>query len=310
MRFFDQRPALAGVAGALCIAFSAIFVRLADVSPSTAAVFRCAYAVPVLWLVARSERRRYGKRSWDDRKPALLAGLFFAADLIFWHMSIEYVGAGLATVLGNTQILFVALAAWALLSERPHVGAFIAIPVVMMGVVLISGVVGAGAYGSDPVLGVIFGVLTGIAYTGFLLVLRHGNEDVRRPAEPLFDATLVAAVASAIAGLVMGDLEIVPNWPAHGWLLALALTSQVMGWLLISISLPRLPAAMTSIVLTLQPVGSVVLGMLLLSEAPSTFQIAGVIVILVGVSVSRLGRDRAPADESHRTSVASEAPAG
>jgi drug/metabolite transporter (DMT)-like permease len=291
MRFFDRRPALAGIAGALCIAFSAIFVRLADVSVSTAAVFRCVYALPLLWLLARAERRNYGARTWRDRRPALIAGLFFAADLIFWHISIEFVGAGLATVLGNTQVLFVALTAWLLLREKPHLGAFVAIPVVLIGVVLISGVLGEGAYGDDPVLGVVFGILTGIAYTGFLLVLRHGNEDIRRPAEPLLDASLVGAIGAAAAGTFMGDLDLVPSWPAHGWLLLLGVTSQVVGWLLISISLPRLPAAMTSIILTLQPVGSMVLGVALLSEDPSAFQVVGVVVILIGISVARLGHE-------------------
>lgn len=293
MRSFDGRPGLAGIVGALCIAFSAIFVRLADVSVSTAAVFRCLYALPLLWLLARSERRSYGARTWRDRRPALIAGVFFAADLIFWHISIEYVGAGLATVLGNTQVLFVALTAWALLREKPHLGAFVAIPIVLMGVVLISGVLGEGAYGQDPVRGVIFGVLTGIAYTGFLLVLRHGNEDIRRPAEPLFDASLVGAIGAAVAGAFMGELDLVPSWPAHGWLLALGVTSQVVGWLLISISLPRLPAAMTSIILTLQPVGSMVLGVVLLGEDPSVLQVAGVVVILAGISVARLGHEHA-----------------
>jgi drug/metabolite transporter (DMT)-like permease len=74
-------------------------------------------------------------------------------------------------------------------------------------------------------------------------------------------------------------------------LLLLGVTSQVVGWLLISISLPRLPAAMTSIILTLQPVGSMVLGVALLSEDPSAFQVVGVVVILAGISVARLGHE-------------------
>jgi len=291
MRFFDLHPAMAGTAGALCIAFSAIFVRLADVSASTAAVFRCAYAVPFLWILARSERRRFGPRSWADRRPARIAGLFIAADLLFWHLSIGYVGAGLATVLGNTQVLFVALTAWLVLREKPHLGALVAIPIVLVGIVLISGVLGEGAYGEDPVLGVVFGVLTGIAYTGFLLVLRHGNEDIRRPAEPLFDATFVGAIGAVAGGSLLGGLDLVPSWPAHGWLFLLAVTSQVLGWMLISISLPRLPAAMTSIILTLQPVGSMILGVVLLAEDPSLFQLLGVLVILAGISVARLGHE-------------------
>ncbi len=72
----------------------------------------------------------------------------------------------------------------------------------------------------------------------------------------------------------------------------LALTSQVLGWLLISFSLPRVPAALTSVVLTLQPVMSVVLAMLLLDEAPSEVQITGVAVVLAGITLATVGRPR------------------
>jgi drug/metabolite transporter (DMT)-like permease len=58
-----DRPVLAGVLGAMVIAFSAILVRLSEVSPSTAAFFRCAYALPVLALLAWFESRRYGERT-------------------------------------------------------------------------------------------------------------------------------------------------------------------------------------------------------------------------------------------------------
>ena len=128
---------------------------------------------------------------------------------------------------------------------------------VCAGVLLISGVLESGAYGEEPARGVLFGVLTGLAYAGFLLVLRRGGADLRRPAGPLFDATAVAAVVCVAAGLALGEADLVPSWPAHAWLVALALSSQVLGWLLISVSLPRLPAALTSIILTIQPVGSV-----------------------------------------------------
>ncbi len=58
-----DRPALAGVLGALVIAFSAILVDLADVSPVSAALWRCAYALPPLGVIAWCEHRRYGPRS-------------------------------------------------------------------------------------------------------------------------------------------------------------------------------------------------------------------------------------------------------
>jgi drug/metabolite transporter (DMT)-like permease len=284
------------VLGALVIAFSAILVRLAEVSPATAAFFRCAYALPLLALLAWLEWRRYGPRERRDRLLALSAGAFFAADLICWHYSIDAVGAGLATVLGNLQVVLVALIAWAALGERPSPRTLGSIPVVFAGVVLISGAIGAGAYGEDPALGVVYGVLTAITYALFLLVLRQSGSDLRRPAGPLFDATFSAAVCCAIAGIAIGDIDWAPGLESQAWLIVLALSSQVLGWLLISVSLPRLPAAITSIVLTLQPTCTVLLGVVLLSESPSAIQLSGVAIVLAGVAFATLGsRERQPA---------------
>jgi drug/metabolite transporter (DMT)-like permease len=284
------------VLGALVIAFSGILVRLAEVSPSTAAFFRCAYALPLLALLAWIERRRYGTRPLRERALAWAAGAMFAADLIFWHHAIEAVGAGLATVLGNTQVVLVGLLAWALVGERPGNRALAAIPVVFLGVMLISGVVGEGAYGDDPLIGAVFGVGCAITYALFIVILRQGNADDRRPAGPLFDATLSSAVFAALAGLAVGDLDWTPGPESQAWLVVLALSSQVLGWLLISVSLPRLPAVLTSIVLMLQPVGTVFLGALLLSEAPSAVQLVGVSIVIAGVAAATIRpRERAPA---------------
>jgi drug/metabolite transporter (DMT)-like permease len=281
-----DRPVFAGVLGALVIAFSAILVRLSEVSPSTAAFFRCFWALPVLGLLAWLERRRYGPRSLRNRALAWAAGVMFAVDLTAWHHSIEAVGAGLATVLGNTQVVLVGVIAWLVLGERPDSRSLAAIPVVFTGVVLISGVIGSGAYGDDPVLGVVYGVLTAISYALFILILRHGNVDDRRPAGPLFDATLSAALFSALGGIAVGDIDWTPGLESQAWLVLLALSSQVVGWLLISVSLPRLPALLTSIVLMLQPVCTVFLGALLLSEAPSPVQLLGVAIVIAGVAVA------------------------
>ena len=295
----DQNPTVLALVGAVTIAFSGILYRLADVSPTTGAFFRCAYAVPPLLLLAWLEDRRLGPRPWETRRWAWLAGAFFAFDLILWHRSIEYVGAGLATVLGNTQVLLVGVAAWVLFHERPSRTVMAAIPVAMVGVVLISGVLEDGAYGDDPRLGVVFGLLTGVAYTAFLLTLRHGASDLRRVAGPLSDATLACAIFTIPPGLALGELDFVPPPSAQLWLLLLALSSQVVGWLLITTSLPRMPAAVTSVLLTVQPVCSVLFAAILLDEDPSSLQLLGVVAILAGLVLASASRPTAePAPSS------------
>jgi drug/metabolite transporter (DMT)-like permease len=293
-RTLSARPGAVAVAGALTIAFSAILVKLADVEPATAAIFRCFYALPALWLLAWMEDRRHGPRPLRERRLAIPAGIFFAADLIFWHHSIADVGAGLATVLGNTQVVVVPFVAWILLGERVGARILAALPLVCIGIVLISGVLESGAYGEHPIRGVAYGALTGLSYAGFILVLRRSGADLRRPAGTLFDATAVGTIAALIAGIAAGEADLVPSWPAHGWLVLLALSSQVLGWMLITVSLPRLPAALTSVTLTIQPVGSVFLGVVLLGEHPTALQLVGVGCILGGLITIALRRTRAP----------------
>jgi drug/metabolite transporter (DMT)-like permease len=285
-----DRPLATAALGALCIASSGVLVRLASSSPVTVALYRCLYALPVLGAITYLETRRFGALPQRTRNLAWAAGVFFALDLVFWHNAIEAVGAGLATVLGNLQVVIVGFAAWALLGERPRSRLFWAIPVVLTGVVLISGAVGAGAYGENPGLGVVYGALTSLAYAAFILIIREGSRDLRRAAGPLFHATLASAVATAAYGGAAGGMDWSPQWPEHGWLAALALSAQVVGWLLISRSLPRLPAAVTSIVLLLQPVGAMTIAWLALDETPGAAQLAGAALILGGVVVATSGR--------------------
>jgi drug/metabolite transporter (DMT)-like permease len=295
----ERNVRLAAVLGAGTIAFSSILVRLSHASPSTAAIFRCAYALPVLGLLAWLEERRLGPRDWRDRRIAVASGFFFAADLLLWHNSIKYVGAGLATVLANIQIVLVPLVAWMVLSERPGRRVLAALPIALFGVLLISGALEHGAYGRDPTRGTLYGLGAGIAYVGFLLLLRRGGADVRRIVAPLFEATATALVLCVIAGLIIGDAHLAPVWPGAGWLILLALSSQIVGWLLIMVSLPRLPAAMTSLTLAIQPVGTVALAAIILGESPSPLQLLGVAVVLVALLAAtspvrsrRLGRRR------------------
>lgn len=278
---------LVALVGVLAISLSAIFVRLASVSPSTAAVFRGVYALPILaivwWLVRRRDHRRR-----FERFLAGAAGLFLALDLAMWHRSIHAIGAGLATVLANTQVVFVGLLAWALHRERPTRSALLTIPLVFAGVVLISGMGRGDAYGNAPAAGAWLGVGAGLAYSGYLLVFRAANRGLSHPAGPLLDATVGMTLGSLLGGLLDHGLDLVPHFPAHAWLIALALVAQVGGWLLIALALPRLPALETSVLLLLQPTCTMVWGFLIFDERLSIAQLGGAVIVLVGVAVLSL----------------------
>jgi drug/metabolite transporter (DMT)-like permease len=298
-----QNAVAPAIGGAIFIAFGAIFIRLSHVAPATAAFYRCLYALPVLAFLALNERRSRGARPLRAHLLALAAGLFFGVDLVLWCESIVYVGAGLATVLSNVQVVIFPVAVWLLLAERPSARLIAAAPVALTGVVLISGEVGGGAYGRNPGLGAIYGIGSGLAYTASLVCMKLAGEDESRHTRArLFEMTLSSALSSGAIGLWLGQLEKVPGPEAQLWLVLLALGSQVAGWLLITWALPRIAAAVTAIVLTLQPAGSVVLAMIILGEKPSLLQLAGVCAIAVAIPLGTLRSER-------RAALAAESPA-
>ncbi len=287
-----DRPRLAALLGALCIAFAGIFVRYADVSPITATFYRCLYALPALLLLTVREERGLGRRSPRQTAVALVAGVCFGLDLTAFHASIGAVGAGLATVLANLQVVIVGIVAWLVLHERPSARLAAAVPLALAGAVLISGVLGGGAYGEEPVLGVAYGLVASAFYAAYLLILRSGIRDPRRIAGPILDATAASAVTAFVLAALAGDPDLVPAWPSAFWLVLLALVAQVGGGQLILVSLPRLPAVLTSLILLVQPVATVLLAVVLLGEAPTPEQLLGVGLVLSGLVLASARRAR------------------
>jgi drug/metabolite transporter (DMT)-like permease len=269
--------------GVLSISFSAVFIRLARVSPVAATFYRAAYAIPVLVAISLAGRSR-DTRSRREHLLAFVSGLFLAADLDLWHESIALVGAGLATVLPNVQIVFVALVAWMRQGERPRGRTIAMIAVVLAGVALTSGLGRAGAYGTNPAKGVALGVAAGLCYAIFLIVFRASNRAQVSPARPLLEATVGTALGALLSAELDPHFTLTVSREAHLWLLALALVSQVIGWLLIATALPRLPAVETSVLLLVQPVFAIAWGVMFFAERLSSLQWMGSAIVLAGVA--------------------------
>lgn len=248
-------------------------------------VFRCLYGLPLLLLVAWFEQREYGPMSRRTIALSALAGVFFASDILSFHYVVDNVGAGIATMMGNLAVVIVALLAWLLLGERPRREVLIALPIMLFGVVLISGTIGGAPYGENAPLGVAIGLVCAGSYAGYLLVMRVASPDAR-PAGPVSVATIVCALVAALFGAAAGNLDLVPSMPAHAYLIAYGVTSQSLGYLLIQVSLSRLPAVLTSAILLAQPVLTVAFAVILLGEAPSPGQLTGIVLVIVGLAMA------------------------
>lgn len=283
----------AALTGAIMVSFSAILFALADVNPVTGGFYRAAYALPVLlviWLIRRNQDRRPANRRW----LAFGAGIALGLDVVLWHTSINFIGTGLATLLANSQVIIVAIAAWLLQGEEPSRRVLVAIPIVLVGVTLVSGVGQGGAFGENPLLGAGLALAAAVFYAAFLLGFRASNVEKAPSAGPLLEATAGAVLASLAVGLLGGGIAFAPTWPSHGWLLALALGAQVVAWMLIGYALPRLPAVETATIILVQPALTMIWGSLIFTERPSPLQMAGAALVLIGVATVALSSARSP----------------
>ncbi len=281
-----RRPHAALLAGSFVISFSAVFVRLADSDPFTVAFFRATYALPVLFLLWW-RRRRADQRTNRERYFAAASGFFLAIDLIAWHAAIGYIGAGLSTLIANSQVLVVAAVSWVILKEEMKPAVLISIAVMLVGLAMMTGLGRQDTFGSRPGLGVVFGLISAFSYALFLMLWRQSNIKHAPTAGPLMEATAGAALTTLVAASIIGTgLDFTFSWPSHGWLLMLAFGNQVLGWLIIGYGLPRLPAIETSIVILCQPVITMFWAMLFFGERPSSLQMVGGGVVIAAVAVA------------------------
>ena len=300
----DRRIMLVALFGAMLLSFAPLLYIRSDTSPVTGAFFRMLYALPILiflvWYLNRDDPR--GIR---NRALAFSAGLLLAIDFVGYHSAIDYIGSGIATLIGNSQVVIVTLVRWWMFGERPNRMIVFALPMVMLGLILISGIWDDEPYGDDPIKGVVGGIVAAIFYSSFLILYRFSNR-IQAPSVNLqLDATAGAAMGLLIAGIMpLSRLDIEPidfsfTWPGHGWIILLAASCQVIGWIAITYALPRLPAAHTSFAILLQPVLTILWGVIILSENPSIQQIGGMSLIFAAIiAVTMFGTAQTTSNES------------
>jgi drug/metabolite transporter (DMT)-like permease len=275
--------------GAVSLSASAVLLGLAATTPATATAARCLFALPVVAALPAAPRRRHGALSRQAYVWAAVCGVLFAADMLWWTQSIPEVGAGLSTVLVNTQVAIVPLVAW-VVDREPSGRRFLwSLPVILAGVLLAGGIFEKGLGGTNPTLGTVHAIAAALCYSGFLFLLRRGGQD----GQPLQVYAVVLASAAAVAvavGLVANDLDVTPGWSTAGCLILVTITGQLAGWMLVAFYTPKVPSEVGSALLMLMPVGAVVLSALVLSERPSPLQLAGCTVVLVASYVGTARR--------------------
>ncbi|HET6161891.1 MAG TPA: DMT family transporter [Dongiaceae bacterium] len=276
--------------GAVSISFSGIFVKLSEVGPISTGFFRMSLPLPVmaigLWISARQHPdRKLPRIDWRGWAGIQVAAFFLAFDLIVWHWSLKLIGVGVATLLGNTAPIWVALAGFVFFKERFSPRFLIGLGVALGGVVLLV-LGGDRSLAVGDWLGLMLATLGAIGYAGYLRGVKAARARVGL-AQVMFWTCACTALWLLPAALLTEDKIVPQTW--HGWLAVagLAFVSQTIGQGMISWALGHLPAAFSSVSLLLNPVASGVFAWMILGEALTGTQIGGGLAVLFGIFVAR-----------------------
>ena len=279
-----HRALIATALGATCISFAAPFVKWAQMDPSAIGFYRCLFAaIALLPLVLRTDNRG-GRWLGKGASIAFISGVVFAMDLIVWHKSILDVGAGVATLLANTQVFWVAIVSAGLLSEKLPRKFWFCGFVALLGVAALT-LPGLASTKLSPT-GVGFGLLAAVFYAGFILTLKASQkpDDALPLPHNLFLSSIGSTLTLGLAAIVENNgftSDQPSTWAA---LIGLGVVVHVGGWMFISSGMPSLPTSLSSIMILFQPVMASIWGILFFGEAWGVIEAIG-----AGFTVTSIG---------------------
>lgn len=277
--------------GAIAISFSPLAVKVVTFSPSVGAFYRAFYAAIFFLIFALWKQRTvkaFNPEFWFKNKlwilPSIVAGIFLGVDLILWHKTIVYLGAGPATFLGNSQIIFVTVFASLVFRERIAGVFYVFVAIILSGLYML--------LPSEPVnvslsVGYVMGLCVGLTYAGMLIALRYAKMSAKEDYPELWSLFYVFAVSALIIALYAVGVEsgrlISNDFKSHFLMALTSLFAQTLGWYFITINISHVPAHEGSMVLMIQPVLATVWGVFLFREPLGISQITGIIISLTGI---------------------------
>ncbi len=299
------------IVGTFIWSFTAIFIRYLtenyDMPPLVLAFWRDIFVFLTLgavFLLFSRSRLRVPRRQLGF---LILYGLLLSVFNSLWTFSVDFNGAAVSTVLAYSSAAFTAVFAWRLFGERLGFVKILAVGMSLAGCVFVSGAYSLEAWRLNT-LGIITGLLSGIAFAGYSLMGKASSERQIYPWTALFYTFGFAAVFLFIYNLVSGELLNAAGgsnlfWLGNAWvgwlvLAALAFGPTIGGYGLYTVSLTYLPASVANLIATLEPAFTAILAYLLLDERLNTPQIIGSALIIGGVIVLRLSEGRADPQET------------
>jgi len=264
--------------GVLCISWSAILVKIANVSGFASGFYRLFFGtlsiIPV-WLFFRKPiTDRHGVRI------AIICGVLFACDIALWNTSIMLSKATISTLLANLAPVWVGIGSLLFMKEKPGRIFWIGTAVALFGVGIIIGI--GQLMEARFNLGNGLAIFASMFYGAYIITVRRGRNTL-----DTFSFTTISMISSTV---VLGLICVVSGTPMWGFsttswvaLGILGLIPQVLGWLAINQALGHIRPTVASASMLSQTVFTALFSIPILGEVLTIHEIGGAVVVLAGI---------------------------
>ncbi|WP_231183940.1 DMT family transporter [Haladaptatus sp. DYF46] len=288
-------PMTALAVAIVAVSTSAILIELSSAPSIIKALYRSLFTTLLLAPLAvtryRDDLRTFSPR---DLAIAVVTGCALAGHFIAWFESLNWTSVAASVTLVQSQPLFVAFGAWALLDERVTRKTMVGIFVALLGMVAMSfgDLLTNAAVGNRALYGNGLAVVGAIAAAGYVLAGRS----LRQRVSLIPYVTVVYGVSTVVlfGASLVSDATVSPA--AYGpteWLLFLgmAVGPGIFGHTVINWALKYVESSVVSVSLLGEPVGSTLLALAILGQVPGIATMIGGAVVLGGIYVASTGRD-------------------
>lgn len=210
------------------------------------------------------------------------SGVSFFLTASCYYQSMQLTSVSTAVVLMYTAPVFVMIYSVTFLGEKLSPMKLIAVIGMMVGCALTSGIIGGLKI---DVLGILIGLLSGISYTAYNIIVKIEMQKGINPVKANFYCFLFALFVGMVVAKPVGIIDCIRQNPpvVISLSLGVGLIACIIPYFLYTIGLREIPAGTASSLGIVEPMSATILSVLVLGEKLSTYSAMGIVLILVSV---------------------------
>ncbi|MBT4950301.1 MAG: DMT family transporter [Pelagibacteraceae bacterium] len=273
-------------AGALLISFSSIFVASVNLEPTVSAFYRVFIGcITLCFYYFLKERKSPFRRNISSY--LYIAAVIFVLDLWFWHRSIIYIGPGLSTLLASLQVLIIPFLSYLIFKEVINRQQILAVVIAVIGLFICLSDSWQLA-GSQYKLGIFFGLLTALAYSGYTISLKKASVHQKQLTNPIHNLLIISLLASILLAFIIlleGRSFNINSSSDFLRMLCYGVISHVFGWFFILKGMQKISAISVGVILIAQPILSFIWDVLFFSRKISIVEITGICIVIAALFI-------------------------